>query len=507
MKKQMTKGMTEKEAAAMAIKEANGVVMNANESKGVYGSYKNKQILNYDTKLTLHQEKAHLVAPVVMMVEGVHSGSQGPLLHEISELGKFPASWNGRPIVIYHPEDEDGEPISANSPEIVDSVTVGRVYNTFVDDNKLKAEAWFDEDKLNMVSPETLQDINDGKEIEVSLGMFTENEMVEGIYEEEKYVGIAHNHRPDHLAILPDQIGACSCKDGCGVGANQNNKDMERTKKPKTVEMIDALSLAGYSVNKITNNVELDYQKRISMAYDALRRLESHVYNYLEELYDSYLIYTQSDKNESKMYKQDYKIDDGKIDFVGAPVEVHKKVEYVANTNVARTKFSTNNKKEDKNMPNGNDCPSCLKKINALIANEQSLFVEADRPWLLTQDESYLDKLTPVIVEKEVEKKVEVNKLTDAQKAALAYGERQLKARRDGMVKAIQDNTDNGTWDEATLVTMTEDVLERIYKSVVKEEEEEKGGNYSLNGNAVNINTADAEEILLPGGIEFETKK
>ena len=129
LKKELKAGKLEKEAAASAIKQANGVVMNVNESKGVYSSYKSKQVLEYDIKLVVHQEKAHLVVPVVMMVEGVHNGSQGPLLHEITELGKFPESWNGRPVVIYHPEDEDGNPISANSPEVIDKVTVGRVYN------------------------------------------------------------------------------------------------------------------------------------------------------------------------------------------------------------------------------------------------------------------------------------------------------------------------------------------------------------------------------------------
>ena len=70
------------------------------------------------------------------------------------------------------------------------------------------------------------KDSNETKEVEVSLGMFTENDMEEGEYEGKQYKGIAKNHRPDHLAILPDQIGACSCKDGCGLGANKKDEEI-----------------------------------------------------------------------------------------------------------------------------------------------------------------------------------------------------------------------------------------------------------------------------------------
>jgi hypothetical protein len=446
-----------------------------------------------------------------MMVEGVHNGSQGPLLHEISELGKFPASWNGIPIVIYHPE-EDGEPVSANSPDIVDNMVVGRVYNTEVEGKKLKAEAWFDEEQLNTVSPETLQDINDGKLIEVSLGMFTENEMVEGTWGKEEYKGIAHNHRPDHLAILPDQKGACSTEDGAGLGANQKNKDMERTKKPIN-EMLTAVNMAGYAVNKIgVHSEDVNYQQRINMANDALRKLDVNVYNYLEELYDTYLIYCKSGLGEYKMYKQEYKIESGKVEFVGAPVEVHRKVDYVVNS-LTRTKFSINNKsKEEQKM--ADEKSPVVKKVTDLIANNQG-FTEDDRTMLEALTEPQLDKLFKKKEEekkppetnkeeKKEEKKAEVSPLSNEDQAALAYGKKQLKERREKMIKGIQDNTEKGTWDEVTLTTMSEEVLERVYKSVVKEEDEEKGGHYIAG--KVNANLSKVKEGLYPAGVKMEEK-
>jgi hypothetical protein len=492
LKKEMKKGRTEEEAAVSAIKQANGVVMNVNSANDNYGAYKNKQVLDYELKLTVHQEKAHIVAPVVMMVEGVHHGSQGPLFHSIGELGKFPASWNGIPIVIYHPE-EDGQAVSANSPDIIDKEVVGRVYNTNVDGKKLKAEIWLDEDKLNTVSPGVLKDMNDGKEIEVSLGMFTENDMTAGVYEGQDYIGVAKSHRPDHLAILPDQIGACSCAKGCGIGANAE----------KVSEMINTLSTAGFAVNQITNNVEQEYQKRLSMAYDALRLLDEHTYHYLEELYTDYLIYSKSEKEGTKMYKQSYKIESGKIEFVGSAVEVHKKVEYVVNRKLTRTNFNTNNKQEDVNMKN--ECPKCVEKINALIANTQSGFVEADREWLDTLTEAALDKVAPKVIEKEkiVEKTVEVNVMSADDKAALAAYRKEQKDKKDAKIKQIMDNSEQGVWTAEELGAMKDEVLDKIAGLVQKEEKHD----FSVNGAGVFNTNSSKEEPLAPTGVTFETAK
>lgn len=501
-KRMMKKGMSEEEAAGEAVKQANGVVMNANESKGLYSVYKNKQILDYEVKLTVHQEKAHLVIPVVMMVEGVHNGNQGPIFHSMAELGKFPESWNGIPVVITHPKDE-GQAVSANSPDIIDKMTVGRVYNTVVDGKKLKAEVWLDEDKLNTLSEKTLEDVNETKEVEVSLGMFTENEDEEGDYEGKHYIKIAHNHRPDHLAILPDQVGACSVEDGCGIGANEKNKNMEI----KVETAIKLLRIGGFSINEIGNHADQGYNERMNMIYDKLRSLDTNkTYNYLEEFYDDYLIYSVSGDNNRKMYKQTYKIESGKIEFVGEPVEVHKKVEYIVNNSLTRTKISTNNKKEDKNMPK-NECPKCLVKINTVITNKESGFVEADREWLETLSEAALDKtITPRVIEKEkiVEKIVEVNKFTPAQEADLAFVAKQRAEKRNSMIQGIQANTEKGTWDDITLNAMSEDLLEKVFKSVKKEDAPVDYSLMSVHGFSAN---ASAEEALYPGGVVIETKK
>ena len=46
----------------------------------------------------------HYVVPVVMAVEGVLNGNNGPLFYPGTELKKSALLWNGRPVLLYHPD-------------------------------------------------------------------------------------------------------------------------------------------------------------------------------------------------------------------------------------------------------------------------------------------------------------------------------------------------------------------------------------------------------------------
>lgn len=169
----------------------------------------------------------YLVVPMTLIVPGVLSGSKGPLLYPPDEVAREPAVWNHMPIVVYHPE-QDGIPVSARSPSIVARSKVGEVYNSYIDENgKLKAEGWFDIEATQRVDNRVLSSLQHNRPIELSTGLYTDNQPV-GIgevaayptYNGKEYHFIARNYRPDHLAILPDQKGACSLSDGCGVLIN-----------------------------------------------------------------------------------------------------------------------------------------------------------------------------------------------------------------------------------------------------------------------------------------------
>ena len=494
----MKKGGTDAECAPKAIMQANGVV---NINSGKYAIYKNKPDSDYDVTLTTHQERPCYVVPVVMMVEGVHSGSHGPLLHTIDELGKLTAAWNGIPVVMDHPEDEDGTPISANSPDVIDKRTVGRVYNTNVDGTRLCAEVWLDEEKLNSIAPEILEDITNNKLIEVSVGVFSEEEEEDGEWNGEKYIAKAYNYKPDHLAILTEYVGACSCEDGCGLRNNKRNEMIHVKIEGELTgrDLVLELNRQGVATRTIGNYAEGGYKEKMDAVYSALRLMDNdESYSYLEEMFDTYLIFSKSAKGNVKMYKQDYTFESGKIELTGNAVEVRRKVEYVVN-------LSVNLEKEDKMST---ECKPCIKeRVDALIANNKAPWTEDDREFLQTLNEAQLDKMKPIevekIVEKVVEKEVQVNALTDTQKAALAFGEKQLAERRASWINGIQVNTSKEVWPDDVLKGMSDDMLERLSKSIRKEEVID----YSIGSGAqINVN-AGVEEPMAPAGVEFETKK
>lgn len=207
-----------------------------------------------------------IVAPVTLIVTGVLNGSKGPLFYPPEEIERDYEAWNHIPIVLGHPE-ENGEPVSARTPHILERLQMGYVFNVRFVDGKLVGEGWFDTEKTRGVSELVLASLNAGKRIELSTGLFTDNEEVKGNYHGRSYDYIARNYRPDHLAILLDQEGACSIADGCGVLVNKKygkssvgpqiyglitNADKNlRTK----VDIIDGLIAKAEQIGKAANPV------------------------------------------------------------------------------------------------------------------------------------------------------------------------------------------------------------------------------------------------------------
>jgi hypothetical protein len=184
----------------------------------------------------------YLVVPMVMMCEGVHAGTNGPLYYPADEMARNVGVWDHKPIVIYHPT-ANGRAMSACQPDVITSRGVGVVMNTRFEDSKWKAEAWLEETRLKQVDNRVLEMLETNKMCEVSTGLFTENEVTPGTWNGEQYGAIARNYGPDHLAILPDQVGACSIKDGAGL-LRANSADLQEnrffsTKERKTMDAAD----------------------------------------------------------------------------------------------------------------------------------------------------------------------------------------------------------------------------------------------------------------------------
>lgn len=137
------------------------------------------------------------------------------------ELQKSAPAWNGTPITLSHPTDDDGRPVIANSPEVAESAWFGRLFNVQAenDGDRLDGEMWFDVQKAENVGEkavETVESVKNGETIDVSTAYFAD-ELDPGVYDGQRRDEVVGNLRPDHLAALPDEKGKCSVEDGCGV--------------------------------------------------------------------------------------------------------------------------------------------------------------------------------------------------------------------------------------------------------------------------------------------------
>jgi hypothetical protein len=337
------------------------------------------------TRTEMHQGRQHLVVPVVMMVEGVHNGSHGPLLHLAEELGRFVQAWNGIPVTIQHPE-VNGNNVSANSPEIIDSWTVGRVYNSSMDGGRLRGEAWIDLAKITERSPQALAYIQQGRNLEVSVGVFSDEESTSGVWNNEEYMAIARNHRPDHLALLPGGTGACSWADGCGVRTNEKGGAV--TDISKTIK---ELCSQGYTFLQVNDQGYRDLMQKIQGVLDAMdNQTKIH---FLVEVYDGKCVYEVANRDTGVrvLYQQDYEVaTNGAVALVGNPATVVRKVDYVAANS---TSTSGNSKRGEETTMAEKKTPCCPGKVQALISSDSNPFQETDREFLLGLEEPQINSL------------------------------------------------------------------------------------------------------------------
>lgn len=184
----------------------------------------------------------YLVAPVTMLVSGVLNGSQGPLYYPPGEVERNPMAWNGMPLLLGHPLADDGEHISGRDPQVWANRHLGHVFNVTAEDGKLKGEAWFEANACKDKDPKLTAMLEAGKPIEVSTGLFTEDEIAPAgaHHNGERYERIARNYRPDHLAVLMDEPGACSVADGCGVNVVNTETEVDMVDRKKLIASLVA---------------------------------------------------------------------------------------------------------------------------------------------------------------------------------------------------------------------------------------------------------------------------
>lgn len=203
-----TKEGADRQMAALYANELKAASMRALHLIGATGQ----------PRVEWYDGREHLVVPVVALI-----GDN--LIHAVNapEPEWVPASvlsaqgWDGRPLMLGHPT-KDGRPVSANDPRVREAQGFGFMANTRMNGKRLGTEAWVDVVKLEKLGQaKMLEDIRAGKPIEVSVGALVQTRDKLGLHNGRKYSVEWATTAPDHLAFLPDSLGACSVEMGCGA--------------------------------------------------------------------------------------------------------------------------------------------------------------------------------------------------------------------------------------------------------------------------------------------------
>ena len=343
------------------------------------------QVKIADTREETLMGRKHLVVPVVALVEMVlqSSSSDEPELALAEEFGANPLAWNGRPIVVNHPE-LNGEKVSASLTDVVDKEKIGEIYNTVLDDKKLKLEAWIDLERaesLGGVISETVEKLQDGEEIiEVSTGLFSNVEAKGGKFNGEDYGGIWRNIVPDHLAILSEATGACSIEDGCG--APRTNVAAASCACPVQDDSAAAKSLFSkvrdkWNIFRIAGTGMTNEAKRNFLS-TAIREKLGTRWVWLMAVYEDTVVFETDDG----LFELSYSMSDSTVTFSeDEPTPVVAQVDFVPPLTV----------NEEGNLVMDKDA-----FIDKLIANDGNEFKEEDKEWLKNLEEGHLKKFAPL---------------------------------------------------------------------------------------------------------------
>lgn len=196
-----------------------------------------------------------LVAPVVLIRQGVLCGSAGCVLWKGDVIKASVKQWEGIPVVLNHPKI-DGQFVSAKQKP---GHIIGRVTKPRFDSFKNCLHATIE---VSIGRPNT-NNIMDLKE--VSVGVFGESKTETGLYHNKYYEAVATSMIPDHLALLKGDIGACSWEDGCGIRVNQKCDNYMRNFMDEMFTSIAFNAIYNSQKHKLNNSKTMEEEVLMPM--------------------------------------------------------------------------------------------------------------------------------------------------------------------------------------------------------------------------------------------------
>lgn len=133
-------------------------------------------------------------------------------------LARLADEWEGLPVTVYHPPSADWPMTETHSWIAANEIGILRNVKFTLD--SMTGEVWIPVENSHARAAEIIGRLEgDADPMEVSIGYFSAFERNEGVLDGEAFDAMTIEAAPNHLALLPDLVGACSVSDGCGAGA------------------------------------------------------------------------------------------------------------------------------------------------------------------------------------------------------------------------------------------------------------------------------------------------
>lgn len=174
--------------------------------------------------------------------------------------------WRGKPLVFGHPS-RNGEMISAAS---IGVESFGTLDNPRVVGHQLLLDALIDESKA---PPDWLARLKNNEMLEVSVGAYVVTDNVAGTHRNRPYARKWLSLVPDHLAVV--HKGACSCADGCGIGAGAYQRAASAPPDPYAVALAKIREQEATPESRFADAYMADRRRELELEYASYNRRAS----------------------------------------------------------------------------------------------------------------------------------------------------------------------------------------------------------------------------------------
>lgn len=373
----------------------------------------------------------YLKAPVIMMVAGSRFGANqdSPFVYTPEVLQKYASDWEGMPVTVGHPVDNQDNLVSANSEF---AQIIGRIESPTFENDSLKAVACFESKSLKKQFPNIYAALVNKEQIEVSIGLFVSLEEVENDnknHTDTSYNLVVTEIIPDHLAVLMDVKGACSWEDGCGIRVNKFGKGNTMPIKVMISHLVANQLSYGERLEKIRSLVQAKVNENF-----VGEEGEEVPYVFVDDLFDDHAIIAKrgDDDGMYHSYQQNYTIDqDDRVVLEGEMVEVRKKISYMPFSQTETTETPETNQEEQEATPEVNmdtDKTETEPKAN----------MDEDKEETVVINQSVINAVRKEVANR---KGFLAELLGNQTQEDLEAGQQLLKEKRESAVKVIKANS------------------------------------------------------------------